>query len=302
MVDNSKIRLPRVQVRLKQRRGLTHRKEMAPFDNSHRRSKQQFDNNSQDLDVIYRHSGISGENSPNGQVAYEALPMVPENPLEVSPVIGQKDTMFRDFEKTTDMVEKFLKNVLIGCPLHAEEHNLLLFTDASVKGWGAHLGDMTVSGLWSDTEANLHINVLELKAVVLAIRSFQTHLMNKRVLVASDIATVVSYLNKQGGTHFLEMCLMIWCLMAFCNPRGSAHPRLSECDSRQPFSQGQDYSNRMVSSSQDFSGDLLNLAQANDRYVCNQNEQQTTSLGISSPRSKCNGSRCIEYLVGGTRR
>ena len=110
-------------------------------------------------------------------------------------------------------------NVLIGSPLRAEEHNILLLTDASVKGWGAHLEDKTVSGLWSDTEKNLHINVLELKAVFLAIRSFQSYLLNKRVLVASDNATVVSYLNKQGGTHSLEMCLMIWRLMAFCNPR-----------------------------------------------------------------------------------
>ena len=110
-------------------------------------------------------------------------------------------------------------NVLIGSPLHTEEHNLLLFIDASVKGWGAHLENQTVSGMWSDTEANLHINVLELKAVFLAIRSFQSHLMNKRVLVASGNATVVCYLNKQGGTHSLEMCLMIWRLMAFCNPR-----------------------------------------------------------------------------------
>ena len=110
-------------------------------------------------------------------------------------------------------------NVLIGCSLRTEEHNLLLFTDASVKGWGTHLRNLTVSGIWSDTEANIHINILELKAVFLAIRSFQTHLMSKRVLVASDNATVVSYLNKQGGTHSLERCLMIWRLMAFCNPR-----------------------------------------------------------------------------------
>ena len=110
-------------------------------------------------------------------------------------------------------------NVLVGCPLHAEEHNLLLFTDAFDKGWGAHLGNLTVSGIWSDTETSLHVNILELKAVFLAINSFQTHLLNMRVLVVSDNATVVSYLNKQGGTHSLEMCLMIWCLMAFCNPR-----------------------------------------------------------------------------------
>ena len=111
------------------------------------------------------------------------------------------------------------KNVLTGSPLYAEEHNLLLFTDASVKGWGAHLGDLTVSGLWSDRETNLHINILELKAVFLAIRSFQSHLLKKKVLVASDNSTVVAYLNKQGGTHSLEMCLMLWRLMAFCHPR-----------------------------------------------------------------------------------
>ena len=104
--------------------------------------------------------------------------------------------MIRDFEKTSDLVEN-PKYVLKGCPLHAEEHNLLLFTDASLKGWGAHLENLTVSGMWSDTEANLHINILELKAVFLPIRSFQTRVMNKRVLVASDNATVVSYLNKQ---------------------------------------------------------------------------------------------------------
>ena len=59
--------------------------------------------------------------------------------------------------------------------------------------------------------SNLCINILELKAAFLAIRAFQTHLVNKRFLV--------SYLNKQGGTHSLEMCLMIWRLMPFCNPR-----------------------------------------------------------------------------------
>ena len=37
------------------------------------------------------------------------------------------------------------KNVLVGCPPHAEEHNLLLFTDVCVKGWGAHSGDLRVA-------------------------------------------------------------------------------------------------------------------------------------------------------------
>ena len=73
---------------------------MVHFDNSHRRSKQQFDNNSQDPDVIRRHTGISGEDSPNRQIAYEALPMVPENPMEVSPIIGQKRYHVQQFRKS----------------------------------------------------------------------------------------------------------------------------------------------------------------------------------------------------------
>ena len=215
---NSKIRFPGLQVRLGQGRGLTHRKKMANFEKCHRGSKQQYYNNSQDPNVFHRGTSISRENSSNGKVAYEAIPMVLENSLEVSPIIGQGHPMLRNFEETPHMVEKS-KKCLDRVSLHAEEHNLLLFTDASIKGWGAHLEDLTVSGLWSDREANLHINILELKAVFLAIRSFQTHLLNKRVLVASDNSTVVAYLNKQGGTHSLEMCLMIWRLMAYCHLR-----------------------------------------------------------------------------------
>ena len=61
--------------------------------------------------------------------------------------------------------------MLIGCPLHTEEHNVLLFTDASVKSWGAYLGDLTVIGMWSDTDkfAYKHSGI---ESSVLAIRSF----------------------------------------------------------------------------------------------------------------------------------
>ena len=110
-------------------------------------------------------------------------------------------------------------NVRVGCPLHPEEHNILIFTDASNQGWGAHLENMTVSGNWTDQEKLLHINVLELKAVFRALKSFQNSVQNKRILIASDNATVVSYLNKQGGTHSWDVCLLVWCILAYCNPR-----------------------------------------------------------------------------------
>ena len=64
-------------------------------------------------------------------------------------------------------------NVLKGQPLHPLSHALQLFTDASNEGWGAHLGDSTARGVWSDVESQLHINFLELKAVFLALKSFE---------------------------------------------------------------------------------------------------------------------------------
>ena len=111
------------------------------------------------------------------------------------------------------------KNLKKGCPLHPQEHNTLIFTDASNQGWGAHLENLTISGTWTSQEKNLHINVLELKAVFLALKSFQNQILNKRILIATDNATVISYLNKQGGTHSWDMCLLVWRILAYCNPR-----------------------------------------------------------------------------------
>ena len=64
-------------------------------------------------------------------------------------------------------------NVMTGADLHPKDHSIQLFTDASNEGWGAHLDQNFTKGLWSDREKRLHINVLELKAVSLALRDFQ---------------------------------------------------------------------------------------------------------------------------------
>ena len=49
------------------------------------------------------------------------------------------------------------RNVLQGQPLHPLGHALQMFTEFSYEGWGAHLGDSTARGVWSDTESRLHI-------------------------------------------------------------------------------------------------------------------------------------------------
>ena len=90
-------------------------------------------------------------------------------------------------------------NVLLGQPLHPLKHALQIFTDASKEGWGAHLDEHTARGTWSLPESKLHINHLELKAVFLALKEFQTFCYNKTVLIATDNTPVVAYINKEGG-------------------------------------------------------------------------------------------------------
>ena len=48
-------------------------------------------------------------------------------------------------------------------------------SDASEKGWGAHSGGVDAGGRWEASEAQHHINWLELKACFLAVQSFAAH-------------------------------------------------------------------------------------------------------------------------------
>ena len=108
-------------------------------------------------------------------------------------------------------------NMMKGAGLHPKDHSIQLFTDASNEGWGAHLDHNSIKGLWSDREKRLHINVLELKAVSLALLNFKDQCQNQTVLVATDNSTVVTNINKQGGTHSAEMCALLWNIMTWCH-------------------------------------------------------------------------------------
>ena len=109
------------------------------------------------------------------------------------------------------------ENVLKGQPLHPLRHAVQIFTDASKEGWGAHLGDFTASGTWSVPKSKLHINFLELKAVLLALKRFQHLVQGKVVLIASDNTTVVAYINKEGGMRSGSLCALLWRLLCWCS-------------------------------------------------------------------------------------
>ncbi|KAK2180888.1 hypothetical protein NP493_422g02003 [Ridgeia piscesae] len=102
-----------------------------------------------------------------------------------------------------------------GSPSYPDIPDTRLFTDASNIGWGAHWNALTVSGVWTTTEKTLHINVLELEAIHRAMLHWLRKLMGLTVLVASD-NSIMSYINKQGGTRSIQLCRRTMKLLLMC--------------------------------------------------------------------------------------
>ena len=69
---------------------------------------------------------------------------------------------------------------------------------------------VSTGGRWTPVESSLHINVLELR---FALKSFESLVSGKHGLIQMDNRTVVTYLNKVGGTHakdLSDLALQIW--------------------------------------------------------------------------------------------
>ena len=94
---------------------------------------------------------------------------------------------------------------------------LCITTDASKTGWGAVCQGQCTNGRWLDNERSQHINVLELKAAFLALKSFLKNQSHKVVCLRMDNTTAVAHVNNKGGTRstclvFLTLELWRWCL------------------------------------------------------------------------------------------
>ncbi|XP_041453598.1 uncharacterized protein LOC121406794 [Lytechinus variegatus] len=103
---------------------------------------------------------------------------------------------------------------------------LTLTTDASKLGWGAHMGKFKASGQWQERDSAQHINVLEMKAVQLALLAFLPQVANQCILVKSDNSTVVSYINREGGTRSSTLCFLTLEILAWCQ---NNHITLKAC-------------------------------------------------------------------------
>ena len=55
-----------------------------------------------------------------------------------------------------------------------------------------------MSGVWKDCHLEEHINLLEMRAVILLLGHFQEVIQGQCLLIATDNTTVVAYIHNQG--------------------------------------------------------------------------------------------------------
>ena len=108
-------------------------------------------------------------------------------------------------------------NFVNSSPIRPPAPTLFITTDASKTGWGTVCESQRTNGRWSVSERTQHINVLELKAAFLALKSFLKKQSHKVVCLRMDNTTAVAHVNNKGGTHSpcllaLTLELWQWCL------------------------------------------------------------------------------------------
>ena len=107
------------------------------------------------------------------------------------------------FADNLSRVAKLVGNSNVQCKWNGKlilkmETDLTIDLDASLKGWGA-LATSKLWGPWSEEEARMYINCLELLAATLAVKSFAKN--RTRISILLRINNTIHKSSKRYGTH-----------------------------------------------------------------------------------------------------
>ena len=186
-----------------------------------------------------------------------------------------------------------------GTSIHPPDPKFFLYTDASHYGWGAHLEPTTLSfhGRWTENQSQLHINMLEMMAIRLALKQAKTFIHHSCIMISTDNTTVVSYINKQGGTHspnLLRRSLENTQLVPGTRHsyQSTSHPRQIQHSCRLPLKTRQTYQDRMGSGSNSCEFSIPDAQLPKCGSVCDKIQPQTPIICLSSTRLQSTSDRC----------
>ena len=193
--------------------------------------------------------------------------------------------------------------VLQGLPLAARETEVTLFTDASSSGWGAQLGSHSTQGQWSASQRLCHINVLEMQAVIYAVRDFLPHLRYRVVRLMCDNAVTVAYIKNEGGTRSHTLMQMTIRLLKWCDSKAIMVVPIPSARSTQypggfPVQSWPDSDHGVDDGHGESTTSVCQVGRTTDRYVCDIRQQTTRQVrfAISGPQGGVD--RCHVHALG----
>ena len=90
-------------------------------------------------------------------------------------------------------------------PILRDNPTIELYADASSYGWGESLGSISSGGQFKTDEQKLHINILELKAVLFGLRALCRNIEGSHILLHIDNSSAVAAINKMGSLTSEDM-------------------------------------------------------------------------------------------------
>ena len=89
-------------------------------------------------------------------------------------------------------------------PIIRNNPDLVINTDACNYGWGASMGGISTGGLFEAEESEVHINILESKAVYFGLKSL-CDFPGSHILVRSDNTATVGAISKMGSSKSIRL-------------------------------------------------------------------------------------------------
>ena len=183
-----------------------------------------------------------------------------------------------------------------GRSLISPAPDLIITTDASLKGWGAVCQGVHTRGLWTQEESLLHINARELNSRF-ALRAFSKSRRKLHVHLRMDNRTAVAYLLKMGGDTVSGTSRNSPGAMGTCSgegnfPDGRILARGVQSRSGLAVETFQGFE-QLETESHSFSFNRPVMGPPIHRSLCGSHEYTTSELCELVPRPLCSGDRCL---------
>ena len=141
---------------------------------------------------------------PYGRLHYRALERFKTEQLRIH--AGRFDRNITLPPEARHEIKWWCRNIIGStAPINRGNPKFSITSDSSLVGWGASRDGQTTGGQFTMEEKEDHINILELKAALFALKSLCGDTSNSHILIKIDNTSAVASINKMGSTKSVGM-------------------------------------------------------------------------------------------------